>query len=73
LWQLEARDNPSFRTYRRLDLFYLRNKSISLDLMILLLTAYTVVIRTITPTRLADEQPAQAQGDLDERSMMSVA
>jgi exopolysaccharide biosynthesis polyprenyl glycosylphosphotransferase len=43
LWQLEARDNPSFRTYRRLDLYYLRNWSLSLDLMILLLTVYTVV------------------------------
>jgi len=55
LWQLEARDNPSFRTYRRLDLFYLRNWSISLDLMILLLTAYQVLIRAVTPDRLSSE------------------
>jgi len=48
LWQLEARDNPSFRTYRRLDLFYLRNWSISLDLMILLMTASSVLIRAVT-------------------------
>ena len=47
LWQLEARDNPSFRTYRRLDLYYLRNWSLSLDLMILLLTAYAVTIRAV--------------------------
>jgi lipopolysaccharide/colanic/teichoic acid biosynthesis glycosyltransferase len=45
LWQLEARDNPSFSTYRRLDLYYVRNWSLSLDLMILLLTAYAVAIR----------------------------
>lgn len=59
LWQLEARDNPSFRAYRRLDLFYLRNWSISLDLMILLLTAYTVVIRAITPERLSEDEPVE--------------
>ena len=31
LWQVEARDNPSFSAYRRLDLFYVDNWSISLD------------------------------------------
>jgi lipopolysaccharide/colanic/teichoic acid biosynthesis glycosyltransferase len=29
LWQVEARDNPSFSAYRRLDLFYVDNWSIS--------------------------------------------
>jgi len=53
LWQLEARDNPSFRTYRRLDLFYLRNWSLSLDLMILLLTAYTVLTSIVLRPRPA--------------------
>ena len=38
LWQVEARDNPSFHTYRRLDLFYVDNWSIGLDLVILLTT-----------------------------------
>jgi len=61
LWQLEARDNPSFRTYRRLDLFYLRNWSISLDFMILLLTAYNVLIRAVTrPPLPANDDPAPA-------------
>ena len=50
LWQLEARDNPSFRTYRRLDLFYLRNWSLSLDLMILLLTTYTILTGMVLRT-----------------------
>jgi lipopolysaccharide/colanic/teichoic acid biosynthesis glycosyltransferase len=27
LWQVEARDNPSFEAYRRLDLFYVDNWS----------------------------------------------
>ena len=35
LWQVEARDNPTFSAYRRLDLFYLDNWSVSLDLVIL--------------------------------------
>ncbi len=45
LWQVEARDNPSFASYRRLDLFYVKNWSISLDLVILILTAQTVLVR----------------------------
>ena len=32
LWQVEARDNPSFDAYRRLDLFYVENWSLALDL-----------------------------------------
>ena len=32
LWQVEARDNPSFEAYRRLDLFYVDNWSLLLDL-----------------------------------------
>ena len=68
LWQLEARDNPSFRTYRRLDLYYLRNWSISLDVMILLMTAYSVVIRAVTSRPLAssvesDAAPPTRAGD----------
>jgi exopolysaccharide biosynthesis polyprenyl glycosylphosphotransferase len=77
LWQLEARDNPSFRTYRRLDLFYLRNWSISLDLMILLLTAYNVVIRAVAPTRMDEESSADADAVPDavqeERPSVTVA
>jgi lipopolysaccharide/colanic/teichoic acid biosynthesis glycosyltransferase len=47
LWQVEARDNPSFASYRRLDLFYVKNWSISLDLVILILTAQSVVSRAL--------------------------
>jgi exopolysaccharide biosynthesis polyprenyl glycosylphosphotransferase len=39
LWQVEARDNPSFRAYRRLDLFYVDNWSVGLDLCIMAATA----------------------------------
>ena len=77
LWQLEARDNPSFRTYRRLDLFYLRNWSISLDLMILLLTAYNVVIRAVAPNRMHEESPASTDAEprvaQEERPSVTVA
>jgi exopolysaccharide biosynthesis polyprenyl glycosylphosphotransferase len=47
LWQVEARDNPSFSAYRRLDLFYTDNWSIGLDLAILLGTADSVVGRAL--------------------------
>jgi len=43
LWQLEARDNPSFHAYRRLDLLYVDNWSIGLDLVILLSTVPKVM------------------------------
>ena len=43
LWQVEARDNPSFEAYRRLDLFYVENWSLALDLVILLGTVEQVL------------------------------
>ncbi|MFN2606355.1 MAG: sugar transferase [Acidimicrobiales bacterium] len=51
LWQAEARDHPSFEVYRRLDLFYLENWSISLDLAILLATAQRVCARSFRALR----------------------
>jgi len=45
LWQIEARDNPAFGAYRRLDLFYVENWSIGLDLMILWATLGRVASR----------------------------
>jgi len=45
LWQVEARDNPSYDLYRRLDVFYVENQSMSLDLAILLVTVQRVVGR----------------------------
>jgi len=47
LWQVEARDNPSFEAYRRLDLFYVANWSITLDLAILFETFQAVVARLL--------------------------
>jgi exopolysaccharide biosynthesis polyprenyl glycosylphosphotransferase len=45
LWQVEARDNPSFHAYRHLDLFYIENRSLVLDLTIIALTPATVAAR----------------------------
>jgi len=47
LWQVEARDNPSFEAYRRLDLFYVENWSITLDLMILIGTVEQILVRLL--------------------------
>ena len=47
LWQTEARDNPSFSAYRRLDLLYVDNWSLSLDLAIIANTAHSVTARAV--------------------------
>lgn len=45
LWQVEARDDPSFTSYRRLDLYYIENWSIGLDLAVLATTCGVVLSR----------------------------
>jgi exopolysaccharide biosynthesis polyprenyl glycosylphosphotransferase len=47
LWQTEARDNPSFSAYRRLDLLYVDNWSLGLDLAILANTTHAVTARAV--------------------------
>jgi len=71
LWQVEARDNPSFSAYRRLDLFYVDNWSVILDIVIMLATVEQVIARAVTMVfkrgqealpvaEAAEEQPAAA-------------
>ena len=48
LWQIEARDNPSFHTYRRLDLVYVDNWSIGLDLFIIVSTVPMVIAHAMS-------------------------
>lgn len=47
LWQVEARDNPAFGPYRRMDLYYVENWSIGLDLAILAATSVEVLGRVL--------------------------
>jgi exopolysaccharide biosynthesis polyprenyl glycosylphosphotransferase len=42
LWQVEARDDPSFSAYRYLDVFYVENQSLALDFTILMATTRAV-------------------------------
>jgi lipopolysaccharide/colanic/teichoic acid biosynthesis glycosyltransferase len=63
LWQVEARDNPSFEAYRRLDLFYVENWSIILDLFVLMgtveqLAAKIVMMMVNSVRRRPDRQEA---------------
>ncbi len=45
LWQVQARDEPSFEAYERFDAFYAQNRTIGMDLAILARTA-PAVLRT---------------------------
>ena len=47
LWQVEARESAEFDTYRRLDLFYVENWSVTLDLVVLLATLESEVARIV--------------------------
>lgn len=59
LWQVEARDNPSFEAYSRLDLFYVENWSITLDLIIILGTVEQIVLRVLSSIfRTRADKPA---------------
>jgi exopolysaccharide biosynthesis polyprenyl glycosylphosphotransferase len=51
LWQVEARDNPSFHAYRRLDLVYVDNWSIGLDLFVLMVTVPMVIAHAVSICR----------------------
>ncbi len=53
LWQVEARSNAAFNAYRRLDLHYVENWNIGLDVRILLATAEQVIVTfALLPLRL---------------------
>lgn len=65
LWQIEGRDDPSFDAYRRLDLFYVENWSLELDLVILLGTARAVVVQAMRDRRRQWKTPAAAGTVID--------
>jgi exopolysaccharide biosynthesis polyprenyl glycosylphosphotransferase len=56
LWQVEARDNPSFDAYQRLDLFYVENWSLALDLVVMLGTAEQLLLRPVFNRRTGEMQ-----------------
>jgi len=51
LWQAEAREKPEFDIYRRLDLFYVENWSVGLDLAICM-TTVAAIARRLVPRAL---------------------
>lgn len=50
LWQVQSRDQASFKSYQRLDLFYVENWSLVMDISVLALTIPTVVLRALERT-----------------------
>ena len=55
LWQVEARDNPHFDAYQRLDLFYVENWSLALDMVIMLATFDHLAFRPLIKWRYRRE------------------
>ena len=53
LWQVEARDNPSFYAYKRLDIFYVENWSLTLDIAIIFATVKHVMLRVVRKRMMA--------------------
>ena len=66
LWQVEANDKPEFAAYERLDLFYVENWSVGLDLAILFATAEVILVRAVTGLGRPRPQPLR-------RSQMRLA
>jgi exopolysaccharide biosynthesis polyprenyl glycosylphosphotransferase len=64
LWQVEARSNAAFNAYRRLDLHYVENWNLGLDLRILLATAEQVIV-TFALLPLSLRRRRSANGTVD--------
>ncbi len=76
LWQVEARDNPSFSAYRYLDVFYVENQSLALDLTILLATVRTVgasLLRAVRVRGAAAEIRARRSSAPDDEDLGLLA
>lgn len=75
LWQVEARSNASFAAYRRLDLHYVENWTVGLDIRILMATVEQVVVTAaMIPARAilgriytSDAIPSSSVGVIDLR------
>jgi len=64
LWQVEARDNPSFDAYQRLDSFYLENWSMLLDVVILIGTAEQVCMRFVGALLKSRREAAEVEKEI---------
>ena len=62
LWQVEARDNPAFDAYRRLDLHYVENWSLTLDIVILMATAEQLLMRPFASKHQGEMAVTDADG-----------
>ena len=61
LWQVEARTSGSMHTYERLDLFYIENWSVGLDIMVIIATLeeeLVKLVRFLLPTAQGRVQEA---------------
>ncbi len=63
LWQVEARDDPAFERYQKLDLYYVANWTIRLDLAIMLSTVRPVLHRLYRSARREATALRPARGD----------
>ncbi|MCP3937605.1 MAG: sugar transferase [Actinomycetia bacterium] len=70
LWQVEARDNPDFSAYKRLDLHYVENWSVAFDLIIILQTVESIAARVLKAVsrRPQGDKPARAADRAAERA-----
>lgn len=59
LWQVEAGDKPYFFAYERLDLYYVENWSVSLDLAVLLATAEVLAAKAMQAVSSSTTTPSR--------------
>jgi exopolysaccharide biosynthesis polyprenyl glycosylphosphotransferase len=67
LWQVEARDDPSFESYRILDMLYVDNWSLSLDMAIMGATVVALVSRMVRLLVHSTDQDATLERNECER------
>src|SRR5690606_29890574 len=76
LWQVEARNNPSFLAYRHLDLFYVENWSLRLDAVILAATLQVVLVDALSlviPHRRRARRPVPVPVEPLDHQVLAVA
>ena len=74
LWQVEARDNPDFSAYKRLDLHYVENWSVTFDFIIVLQTAESIlarVVRGITRRAASQEHGVVHDNETEQENAVS--